>query len=100
MSVSLSFVHKKNPCLAVLVFKTCCQTVDIAADLPPEHISVGLSSEIILCCNAVQLLTASISLPSDVKILYKLFSFCPSPIPGSLRQAAEPWRPAQPQEDG
>lgn len=91
---SLSFLCKKKSCLAVFIFKTHYQTVDIAANLPPEHISIGLSSETIPCCNAVQPLAPSTSLPNNVEILHKLFSFCPSPIPGSPRQAAEPRRPS------
>lgn len=41
----------------------------------------------------MQLLATSLLLPADVKILQKLFSFCPSLIPGIPRQAAETWHP-------
>lgn len=41
----------------------------------------------------MQLLATSLLLPGDVKILQKLFSFCPSLIPGIPRQAAETRHP-------
>lgn len=89
-------MHKK-PCVAVFTFKTHYQTVDTAADFPPEHISIGLSSGTILCCNSVQLLAVSISLPGDAEISHKLFSFCPSLIPGSPDELQSLDAPARPQ---
>lgn len=92
LSSRVCLMHKK-PCVAVFIFKTRYQTVDTAADFPPEHISIGLSSETILCCNSVWLLPVSISLPGNAGISHKLFSSCPSLIPGSPKWAAEPLCP-------
>lgn len=90
----VSHLMHKKPCVAVFILNTLSHTVDTAADFPPGHIRVGVSTGTILCCNSVRPLAVSISLPVGAEISHKLFSFCPSLIPGSPRCAVEPQCPS------